>query len=126
MIVIYNNHFIAGICQTQETLDKWKSVNPIPEDLTVKTMNLVYPFYVMELTTLPSLVRDYSFLQTREEVNDFKKNNKDWTCYTFNKDWLGTPKFEDYMGVLNHEHAPEENVKKSSTLKGSLSSNKSK
>lgn len=107
MIVIYNNHYIAGVCKDQSTLDNWTSKNPIPEDLQVKNINLSYPFYVMEESSIQRQ-RTYTFLQTLEDVEKYKKTHSQWACYTFEKDWLGTPKFEDYMGILNHEHSPED------------------
>lgn len=107
MILIYNNEFIAGVCKDKETLESWEKVHPIPSNMNVETKKLNYPFYVMEESDSRRL-RKYTFLQSQQEVDFFKSTHKQWTLYTFTKDWQGTSTFEDYMGVLDHDHSNED------------------
>lgn len=114
MFLVYNHKYIAAVCEKKSTLTNWKKETSIPKSLKIATKNLVFPFYVVEdnedkVITDPD--QKYTFCQTKEEMEIVKSRLKYWTTFTFQKDWKGSNKFDDYMGALTHEHSPEDEDK---------------
>lgn len=111
---VYTDHYIAAIIQGTFELGQW--LIGVPKDraqnLRIEIISQVeYPFQMLEC----EFSKKRFFIQVTDDVNGSKKayttlGIKVLATYLIEKDFLGDPKNpgEDYMGILPHDHEPEE------------------
>jgi hypothetical protein len=114
---IYSKHYVAAIVQgTTEMIDFMSTVpRELRDELKIEQLGGVeYPFSIVEAKTPSGRI----FITNRvgrevdlKIIKNMCKNEgfKVLAIYRIEKDFLGNPHSpgEDYMGVLDHEHANE-------------------
>lgn len=111
---IYNDQYVAAIIEGTFELGQW--LISVPEE-RVKTLR-VEPFIGQK--SYPITLMEYSYKNRRIFMHDTDGRLKGTLgglpgikllcTYTIDKDFRGDPKNPglDYMGILNHEHEPED------------------